>query len=245
MKKLLGILTLSAALAACGGQPPSDVGVATEKLSSYYTSTAFTTGSPPSVYPTFVLIKPLGASVSDFSGARTALYPGELITFTAGTAPGGGTGRDVFHIAMDGSVQAFTPTLSCTGLHLTGGFDQAPTVSTQGNWFPATEFPLGYNGNPIAWGGWYGYNDANSDQTSGTCTFKDPNLSSVFPARAPTRIRFLPYHHSGSTNTMYPSPNPPVLGAWNQGYMMIVMSYPDMVPPSEYRYYMNIVGNGS
>jgi len=245
-KKALIGLVLGAALAACGGEPPaSDVGVATEKLSTYYTSTAFPNGTPPSIYPSFMLSKPIGSDVSDFSGTHIAINPGELITFTAGSSPGtNGTGRDVFHMNLDGSIQAGSVTLVCTGIHLGGGFDPTTGVhNEQGGFFPQTEFPLAYSGAaPGHWGAWYGWNDAASDMNQGTCVFKDPVAAAQFPARAPVRVRMMPYFNSNPGISKYTqSIGVPVLDGWNQGYLLIVMRYAES--GTENRYYINIVGS--
>jgi hypothetical protein len=238
-------LALGAALAACGGEPPtSDVGVATEKLSTYYTSTAFPNGTPPAIYPSFMISKPIGADVGDFSGTHIAINPGELITFTAGNSPGGnGDGRDVFRMNLSGSVQAGSVTLNCTGIHLGGNFDPTNSVhNEQGGFFPQTEFPLAYSGaTPGHWGAWFGWNDGNSDMSGGTCVFQDPVAAAQFPARAPVRVRLLPYVHSSSQGDIKYVSGHPALNDWNRGYLMIIMRYSES--GTENRYYINVVGN--
>jgi hypothetical protein len=236
---------MGAALAACGGEPPaSEVGVSAEKLSTYYTSTAFPNGTPPSIYPSFMLSKPIGADVSDFSGTHVAINPGELLTFTAGSSPGtNGQGRDVFRMNLSGSVQAGSVTLNCSGIHLAGNFDSTNSVhNDQGGFFPETEFPLAYGppNPPGHWGAWFGWNDNGSDMNQGKCGFQDPVALAQFPARPPVRVRLLPYASlPGGIVAKYGAV--PALNDWNRGYLLITMRYSES--GTENRYYINIVGN--
>ena len=220
-KKALIGLALSAALAACGGEPPKDeVGVAKEELGTIVYNSSSGSGSIfAGVNSTYMQSVPIGATRNfDIDGSNVyqialserayffAGSDGNVFTFTL--APPGGSPSPTFDI-------------SC-GLHVLGAIDTAPPPNQSG-YFPSRWF------NTHPWAAWFGFADGPS---GGNCVYSFPG--SGYPSRAASMVRVLPSQPLGGGYLSQPP-----LNAWSQVLIRIDVPFPEAGVTN--RYFLSMV----